>query len=115
MYITGGCLGKKQGGLPVHCGDTRTLSLVVAFVPALVHALRLRLRFFRFLERELVGPRLLTPQKDFVPSSYAFRKFQRTFHDGRTAAGDGMSAGQRGVECSRESCGMAGARISACP
>src|SRR5882762_11137067 len=50
----------------------------------------------------------------YALSKYAFRKFQRRFDDRRIATGDGLSAGQRGVECFREGCGMAGARISAC-
>src|SRR5450759_5319640 len=62
----------------------------------------------RFLERDGWRGRI------FSFFFYAFRKLQRTFHDGRTAASDGVSAGQRGVEYFRESGGMAGARISAC-
>jgi hypothetical protein len=34
----------------------------------------------------------------YALSKYAFRKFQRPFDDRRIAAGDGLSAGQRGVE-----------------
>src|SRR5580658_1227715 len=44
----------------------------------------------------------------------AFRKFQRTFHDWRTAAGDGVSADERWMERFRENRVLAGVGISAC-
>ena len=76
---------------------------VVTLVVALVRSLRLRLRFFKFLERETSWSETAGASKCLCAFFYAFRKyvfqkFQRTFHDGRIVACDGVSAGQRRVE-----------------
>src|SRR5208337_5146030 len=71
-------------------------------------ALRLRLFFFRFLGRDYWRARNTSCAFPCV-----FREFQRTFHDGRTAAGFGLSAGERGLGHFGESRGLAGSRVSA--